>query len=84
MHKSMTRIWKLLKLRQHIQKQPPECSVKNGVLKNFAKLTRKDLRQSLHFNKAAGPKLLYRNPSEDLRAIVSQYAFRNLAALQQP
>ena len=31
------------------------CSVKKGVLRNFAKFTRKQLRQSL-FNKVAGPK----------------------------
>ena len=30
------------------------CSVKIGVLKNFAKLTGKDLCQSLFFNKVAG------------------------------
>ena len=30
------------------------CSVKKGVLKNFAKFTRKHLRQSLLFNKVAG------------------------------
>ena len=30
------------------------CSVKKGVLKNFAKFTRKRLRQCLCFNKVAG------------------------------
>ena len=30
------------------------CSIKKGVLKNFAKFTGKHLRQSLYFNKAAG------------------------------
>ena len=32
----------------------PECSVKKGVLRNFAKFTRKRLCQSLFFNKIAG------------------------------
>ena len=31
------------------------CSVKKGALRNFAKLTGKDLWQSLFFNKVAGP-----------------------------
>ena len=30
------------------------CSVEKGFLKNFAKLTGKNLRQSLFFNKVAG------------------------------
>ena len=30
------------------------CSVKKGILKNFAKFTRKHVRQSLFFNKVAG------------------------------
>ena len=30
------------------------CSVKKGVLRNFAKSTRKHLRQGLFFNKVAG------------------------------
>ena len=36
------------------QKQPPEVSCKNCVLRNFAKFTGKHLRQSLFFNKVAG------------------------------
>ena len=35
------------------QKQPPECSIKIGVLKNFPKFTGKHLCESLFFNKAA-------------------------------
>ena len=35
------------------QKQPPECSIKIGVLKNFPKFTGKHLCESLLFNKAA-------------------------------
>ena len=34
------------------------CSVKKGVLKNFAKFTGKHLCQSLFFNKVAGLRLL--------------------------
>ena len=31
------------------------CSVRKGVLRNFAKFTRKHLRQVLSYNKVAGP-----------------------------
>ena len=41
------------------------CSIKKDVLKNFAKFTRKHLRQSLFFNKVAG--LSYRSQSIDLQ-----------------
>ena len=34
------------------------CSVKKGVLRNFAKFTAKHLRQSLFFNKVAGRRYL--------------------------
>ena len=37
-----------------MQKQSPEVFCKKGVLKNFANLTGKHLRQSLIFNKVAG------------------------------
>ena len=37
-----------------IQKQPPEVFCKKGVLRYFTKITRKDLCQSLVFNKVAG------------------------------
>ena len=33
---------------------------KKGVLRNFAKFTRKHLRQSLFFNKVAGPAALFK------------------------
>ena len=36
------------------QKQPPECSVKKGILKNLAKFSGKHLCWSLYFNKVAG------------------------------
>ena len=36
------------------QKQPPGCSVRKGVLRNFAKFTGKHLCQSLFSNKVAG------------------------------
>ena len=39
----------------NLQKQPPEVSRKEGVLRNFVKFTGKHLRQSLCFNKLAGP-----------------------------
>ena len=38
------------------QKQPPEVFYKKGVLKNFAKFTKKRLCQSLLFNKVVGPR----------------------------
>ena len=38
-----------------VQKQPQEVFYKKGVLKNFAKFTRKHQRQSLFCNKVAGP-----------------------------
>ena len=41
----------------NMQKQPPECSVKKGVLRNFAKFTGKHLCQSLFFNKVVGLKI---------------------------
>ena len=37
-----------------IPKQPQRCSIKKGVLKNFAGLTRKHLRQSLFLTKVTG------------------------------
>ena len=37
-----------------LQKQPPEVLYKKGVLKNFANLTGKHLRESLFFNKVPG------------------------------
>ena len=44
----------------------PEVFCKNGVLRNFVKLTRKHLCQSLFFNKVAGLRLKnilsYRTP----------------------
>ena len=36
-----------------VKKQPPWCSMKKDVLRNFAKLTGKHLCQSLFFNKVA-------------------------------
>ena len=39
------------------------CSVTKGVLRNFAKFTRKRLCRSLFFNKVAGP--YYRTPPDD-------------------
>ena len=36
------------------QKQPPKLFCKKGVLRNFAKFTRKHLCKSLFFNKVAG------------------------------
>ena len=36
------------------------CLSKKGVLRNLAKFTRKQLRQSLFFNKVAGPATLFK------------------------
>ena len=41
------------------------CSVRKGILRNFAKLTGKHLCQSLFFNKVAGLNLFYRTPLDD-------------------
>ena len=46
----MTLLWHLLTA---IRSSHRRCSIKNGVLKNFAKLTGKHLCQSLVFNKVA-------------------------------
>ena len=36
-----------------MQNQPPQVSIRKGILRNFAKFTGKQLRQSLLFNKVA-------------------------------
>ena len=41
-------------MKPTLQKQPLEVFNKKGVLKNFAKLTRKQLCQSIVFDKVAG------------------------------
>ena len=41
------------------------CSVKKGVLKNFAKFTGKHLCQSLFFNKVAGGTFFHKTPLDD-------------------
>ena len=46
-------LWKSKKGCGENQKQPPRCSVKKGVLRNFAKFTGKQLCQRLFFNKVA-------------------------------
>ena len=48
--KTIEIILRLLKYRSSHQR----CSVKKGVLRNFAKFTGKDLCQSHFFNKVAG------------------------------
>ena len=45
---------KFFSLTCSLQKQPPELLYKNVVLRNFAKLTGKQLRQRLSFNNVAG------------------------------
>ena len=47
-------LWKSKKGYGENQKQPPRCSVKKGVLRNFAKFTGKHLCQRLFFDKGAG------------------------------
>ena len=46
--------WGEMSFRDIFQKQPPEVFYKKGVLRNFAKFTRKHLCKSLLFNKVAG------------------------------
>ena len=48
----------------YIQKQPPEVFYKKGVLRNFAKFTRKHLCQNLLFNKVRSATLLKRHPGK--------------------
>ena len=43
-----------LKLGFHCQKQPPRCSVRKGVLRNFTKFTGKHLCQNFFFNNVVG------------------------------
>ena len=48
-----------------VQKQPSECSIRKGALRNFTKFTGKHLCQRLVFNKVAGAKpatLLKKSP----------------------
>ena len=45
--------WEGQKKLNH-QKQPPRCSVKKGIPRNFAKFTGKHLCQRLFFNKVTG------------------------------
>ena len=53
-------LWKSKKGYGENQKQPPRCSVKKGVLRNFAKFTGKHLCQRLFFNKVAKKRLWHR------------------------
>ena len=46
--------WDTLEYAATYRSSRPEVFCKEGVLKNFAKLTGKHLRQSLFFNKVAG------------------------------
>ena len=43
---------------RHLDANAQRCSVKKGVLRNFAKFTGKHLCQSLFFNKVAGLSLM--------------------------
>ena len=45
---------KIRKTGPEQKRQPPEVFYEKGVLRNFAKFTRKHLCQSLFFNKVAG------------------------------
>ena len=47
-------IFKFSLIKVYIQKKPQEVFYKKVVLKNFAKLTGKHLRQSLFFSKVVG------------------------------
>ena len=55
-YKSSSKNTKYLRrvLRLSFQKQPPEVFCKKGVLRNFEKFIKKQLCQSLYFNKVAG------------------------------
>ena len=60
------------------QKQTPEVFCKKDILRNFAKLTGKYLRQSLFFNKDAGLPAKFRSFATFLRTPLLQNAFRRL------
>ena len=49
-------------LSYHTEAVSQRCSVRKGVLRNFAKFTGKHLCQSLFFNKVAGLTFSYRTP----------------------
>ena len=51
------------------------CSIKKGALKNFAKVTGKNLCQSLFINKDAGPR--QKIPTEVFFCQVCQFFFKN-------
>ena len=51
---AVDKVTSVVQLLVQSQKQPPECSVKIGVLRNLANFTGKHLCQSLSFNKVAG------------------------------
>ena len=55
-YKSSSKNTKYLRrvLRLSFQKQPLEVFCKKGVLRNFEKLIKRQLCQSLYFNKVAG------------------------------
>ena len=58
-----TKSWKLLKKGSSVfRSSHQKCSVKKGVLRNFAKFTGKHLCQSLFFNEVAGDTFFYRTP----------------------
>ena len=52
--------WKLKKFLRYWEAVTQMCSVKKGVLRNFAKFTVKHLYQSLLFNKVTGVRLWHR------------------------
>ena len=52
LHRTLTR--KTTFPHERDRSSRPECSVRKGVLRNFAKLTGKHLCQSLIFNKVTG------------------------------
>ena len=47
-------------MRHYYRSSHQRCSMKKGVLRNFAKFTEKHLCQSLFFNKVAGLRFRYR------------------------
>ena len=51
-----------LKLSTFLRSSRPDVFCEKGVLRNFAKFTRKHLCQSLFFKKVAGDTFFYRTP----------------------
>ena len=69
-----SKVLKLIYSRSSLQR----CSVKKGVLRNFAKFTGKHLCQSLFFNKVAGPAWTLFSQNTSGRLLLLLFIFLNI------